>query len=45
MRARANREHKTNCDKAEPDKSAVAKHTWTDDHRRKWDDTTDFGDW
>ena len=27
------KEHKTNCEKAEQDKSAVAKHTWTYDHR------------
>ena len=26
------KEHKTNCEKAEQDKSAVAKHTWTYDH-------------
>ena len=33
-------EHKTNCEKAEQDKSAVAKHTWTYDHRIKWDEAT-----
>ena len=27
------KEHKTNCEKAEQDKSAVAKHTWTYNHR------------
>ena len=27
------KEHKTNCEKAELDKSAVAKHAWTYDHR------------
>ncbi len=32
------KEHKTNCDKAELDKSAVAKHAWTYDHRVKWDE-------
>jgi hypothetical protein len=34
------KEHKTNCEKAEKDKSAVAKHTWTYDHRIKWDEAT-----
>ena len=34
------KEHKTNCEKAEQDKSAVAKHTWTYDHRIKWDEAT-----
>jgi predicted GIY-YIG superfamily endonuclease len=34
------KEHKTNCEKAEEDKSAVAKHTWTYDHRIKWDEAT-----
>jgi predicted GIY-YIG superfamily endonuclease len=33
-------EHKTNCEKAEQDKSAVAKHTWTYDHCIKWDKAT-----
>jgi hypothetical protein len=32
------KKHKTNCEKAEQDKSAVAKHTWTYDHRIKWDE-------
>ncbi len=32
------KEHKTNCKKAELDKSAVAKHAWTYDHRIKWDE-------
>ena len=32
------KEHKTNCEKAEQDKSALAKHTWTYDHRIKWDE-------
>ncbi len=32
------KEHKTNCEKAELDKSAVAKHAWTYDHRIKWDE-------
>jgi hypothetical protein len=31
------KEHKTNC---EQDKSAVAKHTWTYNHRIKWDKAT-----
>ena len=34
------KEHKTNCEKAEQNKSAVAKHTWTYDHRIKWDEAT-----
>ena len=34
------KEHKMNCEKAEQDKSAVAKHTWTYDHRKKWDEAT-----
>ena len=34
------KQHKTNCEKAEQDKSAVAKHTWTYDHRIKWDEAT-----
>ena len=34
------KEHKTNCEKAEQDKSALAKHTWTYDHRIKWDEAT-----
>jgi hypothetical protein len=32
------KEHKTNCEKAEQDKSAVAKHTWTYDHRIELDE-------
>ncbi len=32
------KEHKTNCEKAELDKSNVAKHAWTYDHRIKWDE-------
>ena len=36
------KEHKTNCEKAEQDKSAVAKHTWTYDHRIKWNEATIF---
>ncbi len=32
------KEHKTNCEKAELDKSAVAKRAWTYDHRIKWDE-------
>ncbi len=32
------KEHKTNCEKAELDKSAVTKHAWTYDHRIKWDE-------
>ena len=32
------KEHKTNCEKAELDKSALAKHAWTYDHRIKWDE-------
>ena len=31
-------EHKTNCDKAELEKSAVTKHSWTNDHRIKWNE-------
>ena len=29
------KEHKRNCEKAELEKSAVAKHSWTTDHRIK----------
>ena len=29
------KEHQTNCEKAELEKSAVAKHSWTNDHRIK----------
>ena len=32
------KEHKTNCEKAELDKSAVAKHSWNYDRRIKWDE-------
>ena len=32
------KEHKTNCEKAELEKSAVAKHSWTNDHRIKWNE-------
>ncbi len=32
------KEHKTNCEKAELDKSAVAKHAWTYDHCIEWDE-------
>ncbi len=35
------KEHKTNCEKAELDKSVVAKHAWTYDHRIKWDEAYD----
>ena len=34
------KEHKTNCEKCELEKSAVAKHTWTYDHRIKWNEST-----
>jgi hypothetical protein len=39
---RDHEEHKTNCEKAERDKSAVAKHAWTNDHRIKWDEATNI---
>jgi hypothetical protein len=32
------KEHKTNCQNAKLNKSAVAKHAWTHDHRIKWDE-------
>jgi hypothetical protein len=32
--------NKTNCEKAEQDKSAVGKRTWTYDHGIKWDEAT-----
>ena len=32
------KEHKTNCEKCEQEKSAVAKHAWTYDHRMKWNE-------
>ena len=35
------KEHKTNCEKAELEKSAVTKHSWTNDHRIKWDEATE----
>jgi hypothetical protein len=41
-RYRDHEEHKTNCEKAELDKSAVAKHAWTHDHRIKWDEATNI---
>ena len=34
------KEHKTNCEKAELEKSAVAKHSWTYDHRMKWNEAS-----
>ena len=34
------KEHKTNCEKAELEKSAVVKHSWTNDHRIKWIEAT-----
>ena len=30
----------TNCEKAELEKSAVAKHSWTNDHRIKWNEAS-----
>ena len=39
-KTKAFEEKKKNCEKAEQDKSAVAKHTWTYDHRIKWDEAT-----
>ena len=36
------KEHKTNCEKAELEKSAVAKHSWTNDHRIKWNEAFFF---
>jgi hypothetical protein len=38
------KEHKTNCEKAEQDKSAVAKHTCTYNHRYKMGRSNHFGD-
>ena len=32
------KEHNTNCEKVELDKSAVAKHAWTYDYRIKWNE-------
>ena len=37
------KEHKTNCEKAELEKSVVAKHSWTNDHRIKWNEAVFFG--
>ena len=34
------KEHKTNCEKAELEKSAVAKYSWTNDHRIKWNEAS-----
>ena len=34
------KEHKTNCKKAELEKSAVAKRSWANDHRIKWKEAT-----
>ena len=34
------KEHKTNCEKAELEKSAVAKHSWTNDHHVKWNEAS-----
>ena len=34
------KEHKTNCKKAELKKSAVAKHSCTNDYRIKWNEAT-----
>ena len=34
------KEHKTNCEKAELGKSAVPKHSWTNDHRIKWNEAS-----
>ena len=34
------KEHKTNCEKAGLEKSAVAKHSWTNDHHIKWNEAT-----
>ena len=34
------KEHRTNCKKAELEKSAGAKHSWTNDHRIKWKEAT-----
>ena len=31
---------KTNCEKAELEKSAVAKHSWTNDHRIEWNEAS-----
>ena len=34
------KEHKTNYKKAEPEKSAVAKHSWANDHPIKWNEAS-----
>ena len=34
------KEHKTNCEKAELEKSALAKHSWSNDHRIEWNETS-----
>ena len=34
------KEHKTNCEKVELEKSAVAKDSWTNDHRIKWNEAS-----
>ena len=34
------KEHKTNCEKTKLEKSAVAKHSWTNDHRIKWNEAS-----
>ena len=34
------KEHKTNCEKAELEKSAVAEHSWTNDHLIKWNEAS-----
>ena len=34
------KEHKSNCEKAELEKSAVVKHSWTNDHRIKWNEAS-----
>ena len=33
-------EYTTNCENAELEKSAVARHSWTNDHRIKWNEAT-----
>ena len=35
------KEHKTNCEKAELEKPAVAKHSCTNDYRIKWNEATE----
>ena len=34
------KEHKTNSEKVELEKSAVAKHSWTNDHGIKWNEAS-----